>query len=288
MSVQSFIPEIWSANILDVLKKDLVFGNLANRDYEGEISQFGDTVRINEIGDITIRAYTKNSTTAITVQQLTDAQQILQIDQANYFAFGIDDVDVAQTKPKLLPMAISRAAYNLKDTIDQNLASYLSTTGNFFVGTNSTELGSTVTPLSCASTAVIVAFSWYDRIMSQNRVPTQGRWMVIPPAISQQLQMAKIIAPQGMTNGSTPNAAVSIGNYYGFDLYVSNNTYGVPSSQWHVIAGHSMGFSYADQINKVEAFRPEAGFSDAIKGLSLFGRKVTRPNCIIKGVLTSS
>lgn len=288
MSVNSFIPEIWSAQVLDTLKKNQVFANLANRDYEGEISGAGDTVRITEIGDIAINDYTKNSTTAITVQQLTDAQQILTIDQQKYFAFGIDDVDQAQTNPKLMAKAMERAAYNLKDNIDTNMAQYLSTTGNFFVGTNSTELGSTVTPLTCASTAIIPVFSWYDRIMNQNNVPTVGRWIVIPPALSQQLQNARIIAPQTLANGSTPGGATSIGNFYGFDIYVSNNVYGVVSSQWHVIAGHSMGLSYADQISKMEAYRPEGSFSDAIKGLTVFGRKVTRPNCIIKGVLTSS
>lgn len=288
MSVNNFIPEIWSPVILDVLEKQSVFAQVANRDYEGEIKGAGDTVKINEIGDITINDYTKNSTTDITIQFLTDAQQELKIDQQKYFAFSIDDVDKAQTKPKLMDKAISRAAYNLRDNIDSNLATYLSTTGNFFVGTNSTELGSTVTPLSCASTAVIVAFSWYDRILNQNNVPQQGRWIVVPPAISQQLQYARIIAPQGMPNGQLPGGAQSVGNYYGFDIYVSNNVYGVTSSQWHVIAGHSMGFSYAAQVAETEAFRSQKVFADVVRGLTVFGRKVTRPACIIKGVLTSS
>ena len=288
MSINGFIPEIWSPVVLDVLKKDLVFGNLANRDYEGDIDSYGDKVRISEIGDITIRDYTKNSTTDITIQFLTDAQQWLDIDQQKYFAFSIDDVDKAQTNPKLMDKAMDRAGYNLKDEIDDNLATYLSTTGNFFVGSNSTELGSTVTALSCASTLVVTALSWYDRIMNQNNVPQSGRWIVVPPAIAQQLQNARIIAPQGMSPGELPRGATSVGNYYGLNIFVSNNCYGVISSQWHVIAGHSMGFSYADQISEIEAFRPEKSFSDAIKGLTVFGRKVTRPSCIIKGVLTSS
>ena len=287
MSVNSFIPELWSATVQDTLKKNMVAANLANRDYEGEIRGAGDTVRINEIGDITISTYVKNSTTAINVQFLTDAQQVLTIDQQKYFAFRMDDVDKAQTKPKLMSMAMDRAAYNLADNIDQALLTYLSTTGSFFVGTNSTELGSTVTALSCASTAVIVAFSWFDRIMNQNNVPQAGRKIIIPPAIAQQLQLAKIIA-ETPNNTLTGRGAQSVGNFYGFDIYVSNNTYGVPSSQWHVIALHSMGFSYADQVVQTEAYRDQDSFSDVVRGLTVYGRKVTRPNCIIKGVLTSS
>jgi hypothetical protein len=288
MSVNNFIPEIWSAAALDVLEKNLVYGALANRDYEGEIWANGNTVYINEIGDITISTYVKNSTTAIVSQRLTDASQTMYIDQQKYFSFTVDDVDKAQVKPKLMDKAMERAGYNMRDNIDQNLATYLSTSGNFFAGANSTELGSTVTALSCASTAVIVALSWFDRLMNQNNVPYSGRWVVVPPAIAQQLQMARIIAPQGLPNGVAPQGAVSVGNYYGLNIYVSNNCYGVISSQWHVIAGHPMAFSYAGQLSQVEALRDPNSFGDIVRGLQVFGRKVTRPNCIIKGVLTSS
>lgn len=287
MAVNSFIPELWAAQAMDTFKKNLVYGTLANTDYEGEIRAYGDTVRINEIGDITINAYTKNSTTAITVQELTDAQQTLTINRARYFAFGVDDVDEAQAKPKVMSLAMERAGYNLKDDTDQYLATVLSTTGGFFQGTNSTELGSTVTALSAASTAVIVAFSWYDRIMNQNNIPTNGRWIVIPPAIAQQLVMARIVA-ETANSAVINNGTQSIGNFYGFDIYVSNNCYGVPSSQWHVIAGHSAGFSFAGQISKMEAYRDQNSFKDVVRGLYVYGAKVTRPNAIIKGVLTSS
>jgi len=287
MSVNNFIPEIWSATVLDTLKKNMVFGNLANRDYEGEISGAGDTVRINEIGDITINDYTKNSTTAITVQYLTDAQQILTIDQQKYFAFSMDDVDKAQVRPKIMEKAMDRAAYNLADNTDTNLATYLSTTGNFFVGANSTELGSTVTALSAASTAVITALGWYARIMDQNNVPQQGRFIVVPPAILQQMVLARIVQDTNNSNFLT-SGTQAVGNFYGFNIYVSNNCYGVNSSQWHVIAGHSMGFSYAEQITETEAYRNQNAFGDVVRGLLVYGRKVTRPACIVKGVLTSS
>lgn len=286
MSVNSFKPAIWSATMLDIFQKNLVFGNLANRDYEGDIRNLGDSVKINEIGDITISDYTKNSTTAITVQELTDAQQTLYIDRAKMFAFKLDDVDNAQTSPKLMDKAMARAAYNLKDNTDSYLATMMSS-GGHFAGLNSTELGSTVTPLSCASTAVVVAFSWYDRILNQNNVPTDGRWIVVPPAIAQQLVNARIIA-ETANSPAMVEGTKSVGNFYGFNVFVSNNVYGVASSQWHVLAGHSMGLTFASQINKVEAYRDPNSFSDVVRGLMVYGAKITRPNAIVKGVLTSS
>jgi len=286
MSVNSFVPEIWANQIFDTLKKNLVFGNLANTDYEGDIKAAGDTVRINEIGDITINAYVKNSTTAITVQELTDAQQTLYIDRPRYFAFKVDDVDKAQTKPKLLAAAQDRAAYNLKDDVDTFIAQSISS-GGFFTGADSTQLGSTVTALSVTSTLVITAFSWFDRIMNQNNVPTSGRWIVLSPAIAQQLVMARVIAETANTR-VMEGGVQSVGNFYGFDIYVSNSVYttGPASSQNHIIAGHKIGMTFASQLSQVEAYRDPNSFSDVVRGLLLYGFKVTRPGCIVKGVVT--
>ena len=287
MSVNNFVPEVWSAKILDKLNKTMVLANLCNRDYEGEISASGDTVRINEIGDITINTYTKNSTTALTIQELTDAQQILEINRARYFAFKLDDVDQAQTKPKLMEKAIERAAYNMSDDIDTYIAESMSS-GGFFAGTDSTQLGSTGTALSVTSTLVITALGWAARIMDQNNVPNMGRWAVVSPAIHHQMITARIVQDTNNSNyiSAGPNA---VGNFYGFNIYVSNNIYlgSAASSQYHCLFGNSMGVTFANQLAKVEAFDlGAAGFGDAVKGLNLYGMKITRPAAILRGVFT--
>ena len=287
MSVNNFVPEVWSANILDKLNKTMVLANLCNRDYEGEISAYGDTVRINEIGDIAINDYTKNSTTALTIQELTDAQQILEINRARYFAFKLDDVDQAQTKPKLMEKAVERAAYNMSDDVDTYIAQSMSS-GGFFAGTNSTQLGSTGTALSVTSTLVITALGWAARIMDQNNVPNMGRWAVVSPAIHHQMISARIVQDTNNSNyiSAGPNA---VGNFYGFNIYVSNNIYlgSAASSQYHCLFGNSMGVTFANQLAKVEAFDlGAAGFGDAVKGLNLYGMKITRPAAILRGVFT--
>lgn len=286
MSVNNFVPEIWSAAILDKLDKSHIYANLLNRDYEGEIRNFGDTVHINEIGDISISTYTKNSTTAISVQELADSQQTLEINRARYFAFKLDDVDNAQTNPKLMSKAMERAAYALSDDTDTYIATSLSS-GGFFAGTNSTELGSTVTALSVASTSVITALAWASRILDQNNVPSQGRFVVVPPAILHQMVLARIVQDTANSNflAGGPN---SVGNFYGFDIYVSNNCYGVISSQWHVLYGHRMAATFAGQLTKTEAYRDQNSFSDVVRGLYVYGMKIIRPNAILRGVHTSS
>ena len=92
----NFIPTVWAARLLSALEKSLVYGQagVVNRDYEGEINQSGDTVKIGSIGDPTIGTYTKD--TDITIQALTDAEQTLLINQQKYFGFAVDDIDKIQ------------------------------------------------------------------------------------------------------------------------------------------------------------------------------------------------
>src|SRR5947207_4947000 len=124
MAILRFRPEIWSAALLVALQKKLVYAQpgVVNRDYEGEISQAGDTVRITSISDPTVATYTPN-VTVIAPEELTDAQRTLVVDQAKYFAFFVDDVDARQAKGNVMPTAMARAAYKLADQADQFVAS---------------------------------------------------------------------------------------------------------------------------------------------------------------------
>jgi hypothetical protein len=289
MSVNGFIPIIWADQMLDILPRIQVAANLCNRDYEGQISAVGDTVRISEIGDITINNYVKNSTTNLTIQELTDASQHLVISRARYFGFKLDSVDNAQTKPKLMEKAMTRAAYNIKDDQDTWLLQAWSSF-DFFQGLNSTLLGTSTAggEISVTSTLVLNAMSIASRLQDANNVPTDGRWLIVDPDIKMDMVMAGIIADTNNSNYIV-NGTKSIGNFYGYDVFVSNNVArtGAASSQHYCIFGHSMGVTFAQQLNDMEAWRLGAeGFGDAVKGLNLYGMKITRPACIVRGVFS--
>src|SRR5258707_3584489 len=125
MSLNNFIPQLWGDTLLTALRKNLVFGALCNRDWEGQIKAMGDTVKINMIGDITISSYSKGTGLA-SPQTLTDAKSQLTITQAKYFNFEIDDVDAAQNANggAIMQEAMSWAAYRLRDVIDQYVAGF--------------------------------------------------------------------------------------------------------------------------------------------------------------------
>src|SRR6478735_3949162 len=259
-SVANFVPEIWSSKILVRLRKALVYGNVVNTDYQGDIVNFGDQVKINEIGAITVSSYTAHSD--ISIQALDSAQKVLVIDQQKYFAFEVDDVENAQTNPKLINPATDEAAYAIGDTIDQFIASKY-TEGAVTDATNLGTIGTGITIYSSTGNA-IVALSYAARRLDENNVSRNGRWMVVPPWFHQKL----VIANTGTVSATATTKDLGggvliegfIGRLWGFDLYVSNNVQ-VVSTVNAIMFGDRSAISYAGQVSKVQAFEQEKRFN---------------------------
>lgn len=278
MALNNFKPTIWSAKLFTRLQKNLVFGNLVNRDYEGEISGYGDTVKINEIGDVTVSNYSSGAT--LSWQTLTDAQKILLIDQSKYFAFSIDDVDAAQMNPKVMNAAMQAASYAVADTVDQFISGLYAGAGI----TSSTYLGTATAPLQVSTGNILLDISYVQRYMDENNVPTQDRFMVIPPWFHQKLLLTevggisasaepKVFSDETLVNGY-------IGQVMGFNLMLSNNVTNAGTAASvisAVMAFNKSAISYAGQISKIEAVKRESTFDEGVKGLYVYGAKVVRP-----------
>lgn len=304
MSLANFIPEVWSARLLHNLHRAHVYGNAAviNRDYEGDITDFGDTVRINAIGTITVTDYTRN-TDINAPQSVESAQTILSINQAKYFNFAIDDVDKAQIKPQVMDEAMYEAGYAMADVADQFIASQLA--GNV---ASANLIGSSGSPITTMATAGVPYGYMVQaaQLLDQANVPQSGRWAIVPPwfyayirkdptflhptiAGDVLLRLGRVNAgqmgdmnggPDGMVD-SEPTAETLVGQIAGFTVYMSNNVPNSANTAYQVAFGHSSAWSYAEQVVKLEAYRPPYRFSDAMKGLHVYGAKVTRPQAIV-------
>lgn len=280
MSVTNFIPTIWSARLLRHLDKKHVYANLLNRDYEGEIKNFGDTVKINQIGDVTIKNYQK-STDIEAPEELSGEQLMLTIDQAKYFNFGIDDVDAAQVNPKLMDKAMMRAAYGMNDVTDQFAANLL------YTGTDAGNvLGTDDSPIVPTADDAYDALVDMSTLLTEANVPMEGRWVVVPAWYHGLLLKDK----RFVGNGTDYNKAIleggEVGVAAGFRVSLSNNVPNTSGAKYKIIAGTNEAGSYAEQILKTEAYRPEKRFSDAVKGLHVYGAKVLQPKCL--AVLTAN
>jgi N4-gp56 family major capsid protein len=287
MSITRFRPTIWSANLLVALRKALVYGGVANHDYEGEITQSGDAVRITSISRPTVAPYIAGST-VINPQPLVDAQRTLVIDQSEYWAFEVDDVDARQAKGNVMPQGMSEAAYALADTMDQYIASL-----GFTAAQSANVLGSTGSPIAIntesspndAYNKVLVPLR---TALTKANVPTAGRYCIVTPdfygALLQDSRFVKVNesgTEQGLRNGIVGRAA-------GFDILESNNVPNPTGGVFAIQAGVPDAITFAEQINKTEAYRPQTSFSDAVKGLALYGAKVTRPDALAIANVTVS
>ena len=271
MSVDRFVPSLWAATLLENLNDAHVAVNLCNRNYEGDISQSGDTVRITSIGRVTIDNYVKNST-SISPETLDDSQQVLTIDQAKYFAFQVDDVDARQVRDDgaLMDVAMRDAAWGLGDAADTSVLAAMQSqgaTGNALgaltIGTGNVDAYENIVDLAVK--------------LDEANVPRQGRWCIIPPWYHGWLQKNANFVSYGTQANREDLENGIIGAAAGMRIVVSNNLPSASTGRNYVIAGHEMGVTYAEQINSVEAYRQESAFSDAVKGLHLYGYKITRP-----------
>jgi len=303
LSLNSFIPTLWADTILSALQKNLVYGALFNTDYEGQIQQMGDSVKINAIGDITISNYTKDTSIG-SPQSLTDAQTMLLINQAKFYNFAIDDVDQMQAQPQVMSEALRWAGYRMADTMDQFYAGfYLDAASTNLIGSSSS-----FTPVVAGTSANAGGGSTaYDllvklgQLLTQSLVPKTGRWCVVPPWVSTLLAQdvrftgfgtdasRATIATSNIDNGTGDSAY--LGRIRGMAVYESVNaphlggTAGASGSQDVVMAGHSMAITKAEGLVKTEAYRPPDRFSDAVKGLCLYGAKTVRPYAVAAAYL---
>ncbi|AXA97592.1 P22 coat protein - protein 5 domain protein [Microbacterium sp. PM5] len=279
MAFNKFKPEIWSALLLVALRKQLVYTAFCNRDYEGEIAEAGDTVRITSVGRPTIGNYVPGQT-VISPETVADTQRTLVIDQSKFFAVQIDDVDKRQAKGGIMEQLKDEAGYALADVIDQYIAS-------FFTSIQAAnQLGSKTVSIATPTQA-------YDNVLvplkvqlDKANVATQGRSVAITPDLHGVLlrdprfiKVNESGTSEGLRNGMVGRAA-------GFDILITNNAPNTTGQEFAIIAGNDRAITFAEQINKTEAYRPQSSFSDAVKGLMLYGAKNVRPDSLASALVT--
>ena len=284
MAIDNFIPQIWANRILENLNAAHVFADRLNRDYEGDIRAHGDSVRINSIGRVTISDYVKNGT--ITAPEtLQGSDMVLEITQAKYFNFEIDDIDKWQQKPKLMDAATRETAWSMADAVDTYLAGVLQ------AGSTNNVTGAAGAVLTIGTgggeTNAYVSLVNAGVALTEQNVPTRGRWAVIPPWMEGMLLKDDRFVSYGTVANRDDLKNGNIGRAAGFDIFVSNNLSSLAGAgvNYYIQTGVNESATYAEQIDDTEAFRPEGSFSDALKGLHLYGAKVTRPYglCYIYG-----
>lgn len=270
MAITTFIPELWTARLLQGFEKSHVATNLVNRNYEGEIKNHGDKLYINTLSDITIKSYTPNTDIAAP-DNLSTTSQYLEITEADYFNIQLDDVDRVQAEGELMDTAMQNAAYQMNDNVDSFIL------GKIAAGVDSGNvIGTTGSPIQ------VTASNIYDNIvglrtkLDKSNIPTDGRSIVIPPEIYALLLKDDRFVKSDAQAGQNALLNGYVGRVAGFNVFESNNVvYDTTDHYWKVTAQIPAVTTFGEQIIKTEAYRMEKRFSDAVKGLHVYGAKVT-------------
>lgn len=333
----AFNPLLWSKKLNAKYYVDNQLTEITNTNWEGEIKNQGDTVRIRIAPTLTISDYTIGGNLSYEVP--TPSYQDLLIEKAKSFAFQCNDVQTAQSDMSLLNMYMEDAAKQLKISItDEVFFSMFCTTAGDTSGTdkqtNSTtaantrgcaaanqgatagvksaqlDLGVDTAPLDVTTTpaTLLSLILRMGAVLDEQNVPDSGRWLVMSP-VDRQILMSTNLAQAYFTGD---NASIvrtgKIGMIDRFTVYVSNMlpraavTKGWVSGQSAtstgvadagtatvarrmVVAGSKDAISFASQVNKTEQVRNPSDFGDFVRGLSVYGRKVVKPEAFAIGVV---
>ena len=311
----NFAPEIFSQKVLKFFRRASVVEDITNTDYAGEIENFGDTVRIIKEPTVTVSTYSRGS--VVNPQDLADDQITMVVDQANAFAFKIDDIEERHSHVNFEALATSSGAFALKRKYDKTVLQAMSDGAGIAASAVS---GTTLTTTAAAGTLgtanapinietddnginLMLAMA---RLLDDESVPEENRWFVAPPIFYEKCFQAgnKIAEVQVSGDATSPlrNGLATVGTLAGFRCYKTtalNSTGGTDQvtltdasatlatdgSENIVLAGHMSSTSTASHIAKTEVVRSTESFSDVIRGLHVFGQKVLRQEAIVRGVV---
>lgn len=273
MSFNSFIPALWEADILENLRNAHVYAQCFNKNYEGEIKGMGSSLRINSVGPITAKTYTRNSD--IDAPETLDmAGQTLVITEADYYHFSIDDVDRVQARADVRSDAMREAAYSIADKADTFLANALKD------GAANTLTAATV-GTGAGEVALYDVLVEMQVALDESNTPSNDRWVVLPPWSRGMLTLDSRFTNFGTAESNARLRGRPISEGAGFNIYVSNK---VPrdGSEFVILAGYTGAATYAEQIMETAAYKPERRFGDAMKALHVYGAQVTRPSNLVR------
>ena len=277
----NFLPIIYSQKVQKFFRTASVVEDITNTDYAGEIENFGDTVNIIKEPTITVSSYTRGG--QINIQNLADDQLQLTVDQANAFAFKVDDIEERQSHINFEALATSSGAYALKDSYDENVIAAMFSGAGTTVGSDGSG---TDTGFGSSETDPTDILANSAKRLHAADVPTDNRWFLGTPEFYEQLGQAsaKLMDASVTGDGTSPlrNGNVMDGLVNGFRLYMTNNFAASSTSNYFkVLFGHMSSTATANQIAKTEVVRDPDSFADIVRGLHIFGRKVLRTEALI-------
>jgi len=301
-----FIPTLWAGKFIEKFYDATVLAAISNTDYEGEIRNMGDLVKIRTRPTISIADY--DATMALVVTRPSSASVDLNIDKGKYFNTVLDDVMEVQSDSDLLSLWADDASEQMKIKVDTDALGYTRlNTGTVAANKGNTagrisadlRLGITTSPTFVASTtqgtgvgdtnandrSVINHLVDLGQVLDEQNIPESGRFVVVPAWYASAIKRSELRDASISGDGSSMLRNGRLGMVDRFTIYVSNLTPagvagGLAAGEFAVYAGHKNGLTFASQMTKVETLRSESTFGTLLRGLQVYGLGVIDGTCL--------
>lgn len=274
----AFIPQIWSKKLNQMLEKNCVMLQCVNKNWEGEIKNQGDTVKIITPADVTVSTLTSDN---IEYSSLSPTSQDLVIDQKKFFAFKIDDIAQVQSNADIMEAHLT----NAKKAIEVVQDSYL--LGMHTDVPEENIIGDESSPVILDKSTIYEQFVKLALALKNSNAVYSGvrPWVVINPNIEAYLlQSPEFISAYKVADTTLREG--SIGRIAGMDVLVSTNLTEV-DDKYYVLAGTNDAITFASQLAKIESLRDKDSFSDLVRGLYLYGAKTVQPKALAKLIVSA-
>lgn len=303
----TFIPVIWSTKMIEKFYDTTVLAAISNTNYEGEIKNFGDKIVIRTVPSVTIRDYQANQ--ALVVERPSAPTIEMSIDKGKYFNFVLDDVMKVQSDINMMDLWATEASEQMKITIDSgvllelcNPSVYATKNRGVAAGriSGNVNLGATTTPLELVSdnpgvgeTSIIDMIVDLGQVLDEQNVPETGRWILIPAWVASLIKKSELRDASVSGDGTSILRNGRLGMIDRFTLYSTNLlpqgvAGGFAAGECPIIAGTSLGLSFASQMTEMETLRSESTFGTLVRGLQVFGTKVIKPEALALAVVTKA
>ena len=265
MSYANFVPKIWAKAIERELERKLVFAEDCNRQYEGDVKQMGDTVKILGVGKPTISKQKDGSIILPDAETVEDTSVEMQINTVAYFNFLVDDIDKRQAVGGLLDALNNEATQELAGEMDKDIAALAGTRDAKKVYSDY---------LAVNADNVLGTLDLALQMLHENDVPADAKIVAtVPPWFLTHLRTA-------YTKLDTDNSDLlkngKVGRYNNILIKMSNNVNSTTSGS-NIMVRTERAVAFANPLTHTEPYRPEKRFSDAVKGYVLYGTKIVRP-----------
>ena len=285
-----FIPEIWSGKLLVKFYAATVIAGITNTDYEGEIKDKGDVVKIRQVPDIQIRDYSKGQN--LVIQRPESSVVEFPIERAKYFNFVCDDIDKHQTDIALMDSWSIDASEQMKIVVDEEFladvyADAHSSNKGATAGlkTSAFNLGVSTAPLALSKVNILDTLVDVGTVLDEQNVPSEGRSIVLPPFACGMIKKSDLKDASLSGDGTSMLRNGRVGQVDRFMIYHSNLLTSVADgggeTAWHIIACQRNAITFAAQMTKMESLRAESTFGTLVRGLNVFDYKVLKSSALV-------